>query len=124
MVYKINFDEKKLTKSIINALNITFVQQLLTHSHNFEIFHKNYYPTCVESFMRVPWESYSIFSVRCVLTEQCWSYNPEARPTFKDCLSLLLTIPADASLTVHNINYLTDLGKYYYFIIFVTFVYD
>ncbi|XP_042860873.1 proto-oncogene tyrosine-protein kinase ROS-like [Penaeus japonicus] len=50
------------------------------------------------------------------LMERCWSYSPENRPTFKECLSTLLmleeTISALPALAVHNVHYIGSNGPY------------
>ncbi|XP_045603691.1 proto-oncogene tyrosine-protein kinase ROS isoform X2 [Procambarus clarkii] len=48
------------------------------------------------------------------LMERCWSYSPENRPTFKECLRALLmleeTISALPALAVHNVHYIGSNG--------------
>ena len=47
--------------------------------------------------------------------ERCWSYTPEARPAFRECLSVLYqlqeTISALPALAVHNVHYISSRGK-------------
>ncbi|KAK8754621.1 hypothetical protein OTU49_016899, partial [Cherax quadricarinatus] len=49
------------------------------------------------------------------LMERCWSYSPENRPTFKECLRALLmleeTISALPALAVHNVHYIGSNGN-------------
>lgn len=49
--------------------------------------------------------------------ERCWSYSPENRPTFKECLSTLLmleeTISALPALAVHNVHYIGSNGEWF-----------
>ncbi|XP_042220290.1 proto-oncogene tyrosine-protein kinase ROS-like isoform X2 [Homarus americanus] len=50
------------------------------------------------------------------LMERCWSYSPENRPTFKECLNALLmleeTISALPALAVHNVHYIGSNDDY------------
>ncbi|XP_071513555.1 proto-oncogene tyrosine-protein kinase ROS isoform X2 [Panulirus ornatus] len=50
------------------------------------------------------------------LMERCWSYSPENRPTFRECLNALLmleeTISALPALAVHNVHYISSNGQY------------
>ncbi|KAK8385153.1 hypothetical protein O3P69_012149 [Scylla paramamosain] len=49
------------------------------------------------------------------LMERCWSYSPERRPTFKECLGVLLllaeAISALPALAVHNVHYIGSSGN-------------
>ncbi|XP_066980698.1 proto-oncogene tyrosine-protein kinase ROS isoform X4 [Macrobrachium rosenbergii] len=48
------------------------------------------------------------------LMDRCWSYSPENRPTFKECLTALVvlqeTISALPALAVHNVHYIGSNG--------------
>ncbi|CAL4065204.1 unnamed protein product, partial [Meganyctiphanes norvegica] len=50
------------------------------------------------------------------LMERCWSYSPDNRPTFKECLLILMqlqeTISSLPAMAVHNVNYVSSNGPY------------
>lgn len=47
---------------------------------------------------------------------KCWAYNPEERPSFRECLLVLSGLQRDLldrprTLAVHNVNYVGEHGE-------------